>query len=31
MRLPERDSYSYHRDKMYANLASAWAGAWRRS
>src|SRR3546814_9979272 len=20
MRLPERDSYSYHRDKMYANL-----------
>ena len=21
MRLPERDSYSYHRDKMYANLA----------
>jgi cell division protease FtsH len=23
MRLPERDSYSYHRDKMYANLAVA--------
>ena len=21
MRLPERDNYSYHRDKMYANLA----------
>ena len=26
MRLPERDSYSYHRDKMYANLAVAMGG-----
>ncbi|MFC3579795.1 ATP-dependent zinc metalloprotease FtsH [Sphingomonas hylomeconis] len=26
MRLPERDSYSYHRDKMYANLAVSMGG-----
>jgi cell division protease FtsH len=26
MRLPERDQYSYHRDKMYANLAVAMGG-----
>ena len=26
MRLPERDSYSYHRDKMHANLAVAMGG-----
>jgi cell division protease FtsH len=26
MRLPERDNYSYHRDKMYANLAVAMGG-----
>jgi cell division protease FtsH len=26
MRLPERDSYSYHRDKMLANLAVAMGG-----
>ena len=26
MRLPERDSYSYHRDKMYANLSVAMGG-----
>jgi cell division protease FtsH len=26
MRLPERDSYSFHRDKMYANLAVAMGG-----
>ncbi|MES1973063.1 MAG: ATP-dependent zinc metalloprotease FtsH [Pseudomonadota bacterium] len=26
MRLPERDVYSYHRDKMYANLAVAMGG-----
>ncbi|WP_405051857.1 ATP-dependent zinc metalloprotease FtsH [Sphingomonas sp.] len=26
MRLPERDSYSYHRDKMYANLSIAMGG-----
>jgi cell division protease FtsH len=26
MRLPERDSYSYHRDKMYAYLAVAMGG-----
>jgi len=26
MRLPERDSYSYHRDKMYANLTVAMGG-----
>ncbi len=26
VRLPERDSYSYHRDKMYANLAVAMGG-----
>ena len=26
VRLPERDSYSYHRDKMYANLAVAMSG-----
>ena len=33
MRLPERDSYSYHRDKMYANLAvsDGWACRGRRS
>jgi cell division protease FtsH len=30
MRLPERDNYSYHRDKMHANLRSPWAAAWRR-
>ena len=27
MRLPERDNYSYHRDKMYANLSVPWAAA----
>src|SRR5512139_1940705 len=26
MRLPERDNYSYHRDKMYANLAVSMGG-----
>ncbi|NNC51562.1 MAG: ATP-dependent metallopeptidase FtsH/Yme1/Tma family protein [Erythrobacter sp.] len=26
MRLPERDNYSYHRDKMHANLAVAMGG-----
>ena len=26
MRLPERDSYSYHRDKMHANLAVSMGG-----
>ncbi len=26
MRLPERDSYSYHRDKMHANLSVAMGG-----
>jgi cell division protease FtsH len=26
MRLPERDVYSYHRDKMYANLAVSMGG-----
>ena len=26
VRLPERDSYSYHRDKMYANLSIAMGG-----
>jgi cell division protease FtsH len=26
MRLPERDNYSYHRDKMYANLSVAMGG-----
>ncbi|MGB7404213.1 MAG: cell division protein FtsH, partial [Pacificimonas sp.] len=26
MRLPERDEYSYHRDKMHANLAVAMGG-----
>ncbi|MBU2017740.1 MAG: ATP-dependent zinc metalloprotease FtsH, partial [Alphaproteobacteria bacterium] len=26
MRLPERDSYSYHRDKMHANMAVAMGG-----
>jgi len=26
MRLPERDQYSYHRDKMFANLAVAMGG-----
>jgi cell division protease FtsH len=26
MRLPERDSYSFHRDKMYANLSVAMGG-----
>jgi cell division protease FtsH len=26
MRLPVRDSYSYHRDKMYANLAVSMGG-----
>jgi cell division protease FtsH len=26
MRLPERDSYSYHRDKMYANLSVSMGG-----
>ena len=26
MRLPERDQYSYHRDKMYANLAVSMGG-----
>ena len=26
MRLPERDSYSYHRDKMFANLAVSMGG-----
>ncbi|MDP9085409.1 MAG: ATP-dependent zinc metalloprotease FtsH, partial [Pseudomonadota bacterium] len=26
MRLPERDSYSYHRDKMYDNLAVSMGG-----
>jgi cell division protease FtsH len=26
MRLPERDNYSYHRDKMYANLAVSMSG-----
>jgi cell division protease FtsH len=26
MRLPERDTYSYHRDKMHANLAVAMGG-----
>ena len=26
VRLPERDSYSYHRDKMYANLSVAMGG-----
>ena len=26
MRLPERDSYAYHRDKMHANLAVAMGG-----
>ena len=26
MRLPERDSYSYHRDKMFANLSVAMGG-----
>jgi len=26
MRLPERDQYSYHRDKMHANLAVAMGG-----
>src|SRR3546814_8017937 len=26
MRLPERDSYSYHRDKIYANLAVSMGG-----
>jgi len=26
MRLPERDSYSYHRDKMYADLSVAMGG-----
>jgi cell division protease FtsH len=26
MRLPERDSYSFHRDKMFANLAVAMGG-----
>ena len=26
MRLPERDSYCYHRDKMYANLAVSMGG-----
>jgi cell division protease FtsH len=26
MRLPERDQYSYHRDKMYANLSVAMGG-----
>ena len=26
MRLPERDSYTYHRDKMYANLAVSMGG-----
>jgi len=26
MRLPERDSYSYHRDKMHANMAVARGG-----
>jgi hypothetical protein len=29
MRLPERDHYSYHRDKMHANLSVAWAAASR--
>ena len=26
MRLPERDNYSYHRDKMYANLSVSMGG-----
>jgi cell division protease FtsH len=26
MRLPERDNYSYHRDKMFANLAVSMGG-----
>jgi cell division protease FtsH len=26
MRLPERDNYSYHRDKMYADLATVMGG-----
>ena len=26
MRLPERDNYSYHRDKMHANLAVSMGG-----
>jgi cell division protease FtsH len=26
MRLPERDQYSYHRDKMYANLSVSMGG-----
>jgi cell division protease FtsH len=26
MRLPERDSYSYHRDKMHANLSVSMGG-----
>jgi cell division protease FtsH len=26
MRLPERDNYSYHRDKMYANMSVAMGG-----
>ena len=26
VRLPERDSYSYHRDKMYANLSVSMGG-----
>ncbi len=30
MRLPERDNYSYHRDKMYATWRSPWGGPRRR-
>src|SRR3569832_2413181 len=26
MRLPERDNYSYHRDKMHANLSVSMGG-----